>query len=346
MKPTEKTHATAVDTGAQANASPYLAGRGYASGLASNIMNAATFVSGVFYVILQYSRTKAIADAIFVSILIAATMILLIGIRKVHEFLVTRGLEFYTFVLSTENPSEVYSRHLRLCRSVTNFPRMTAIGIAYGMALASAPFLLNVWRANVPIRFAMAIFMFTVNFVTGVAFYGLLTFFWQAIKMGSEARVNLWQAKNPSTDFLIGATRRIAVIASIYVSMCISSIIFSIFPLGGLVISYSAFACFIIIASLVVPPLPVARKIRAEKRTALVQLDQELQRAFFAVLKEPSEESADHLERFQALLQLRESIEAIPTWPFKVKSLTTGASVIFFSSVPVVLHILLQRLAK
>jgi len=81
----------------------------------------------------------------------------------------------------------------------------------------------------------------------------------------------------------------------------------------------------------------------AKVRT-LHEIDTQVNSAFQATLDQMKVQGVKvDLSKFESLLQLRAKVDAISTWPFKLKVITAGASVIFFSSVPVVLQFLLER---
>ena len=50
------------------------------------------FAVGIVYVILQWNKNQEILDSIFVSMLIAATMILMFGVRSLHKYMVSKGI--------------------------------------------------------------------------------------------------------------------------------------------------------------------------------------------------------------------------------------------------------------
>jgi len=342
----QTTDVSTVGTGGPGAAAQPVRSHGYLTRTASGLVGGAVLAIGLVYLVLEFIHTGQIVDSLFVSMLVGATLILLIGMRSVLNFLATRGETFYAFVLATADPEEAYRRHAHLFATVTSTPRMTLSGVLYGFLLGSAPFLLDVWPEDATLRLGLAVFMFGVNFTTGVAFYALLSFFAFSTQMGAQARVDLWQASNPSTDFLTGATRRISVLASGYVAICLSSVLFSVLPLQGAVLAYSVFAAFMLVLSILVPALPLARKIHDAKFAALRELDEKVQAAFFEVLSKDPEQFDQRLSRLHALLALRERVERLQSWPFKVRSVTSAASVLFFSSLPVILQLLLERLGE
>lgn len=319
----------------------------YASLLGSFFLVMLTLLVGVVYVFEQWLKTGQIKDAIFVSMLVGATMILVQGIRNLYKYILERGLDFYAFVTPADDPEKGVREYNQLFRSVFNSKGMTLSGILYGLAIGCAPFALGAWNNAIVLRWLLASFLFTVNFVTGIAFYGLAMFFFHSIKMGQILKVELWQHENPSTAFLMGATRRISILSSLYICICISSILFSLLPIGALIIAYCVFSGLVILASLLVPIFPIVKKMNTAKRNALSEINEQLQNEFRKIVGKVnrSKDNVD-LKQIESLLSLREKIDAVSVWPFKLKTVGAAASVIFVSSIPVILQFMLEKLAR
>ncbi len=335
---------TEISSSAMNHDAQKLAPRGYLSVAGIIILSGAVLLTGVGYLLLEYALTRRIEDSLFVSMLLCATMILLVGMRQIYQYIARRGVDFYAFVLASSDPQEVYAEHEYLCRTVLNGRRMTAFGLAYGAAVGFGSLLLGAWQGWPQLRLALAAFLFAANFTTGVGFYSLLSFFVLSARMGRQARVDLWQTRNPSTEFLTGATRRVAFLASLYVAICFSCIILSVLPIRGLVIAYSIFEGLLIVLTLIVPLLPLTAKIREAKHAALWELDGRIQAAFRKTLDDKPEPADEDLARLHALLELRERIEAIETWPSKLRSVAAALSIVILSSIPVFLSVILERL--
>ena len=318
--------------------------QGYATTYSSLAMVAATIVSGVVYVSVQWSLIHEIRDAVFVSLLIAATMILTLGMRILFAYLRQRGQQFYSFVLAAQNPEKAYEEYAVFYGAVTNTRRMTVAGLIYGGVLASVPFVLGVWHDQLTLTALLATFLFAVNFVTGIAFYGLMTFFGRSLSMGRLIEVNLFHIENPSTGFLLGATRRISILASVYISLSLASILFSELPVGGLVIMYALFALLMLLASLVVPSIPIIQRLNEARTNHIYEIDVQIDALFQQLLQEFKQGGVEHdLSRLNALLQLKERVQGIDIVPFRMKSLTAAISVLVFSAIPVILQVILTK---
>ena len=321
--------------------------RGYFTFVSSIILASLTVLSGIIYIIFQWINNQTIEDTYFVSMLIGATIILLIALSYIGNFFLIKGRDFYQFIMSTENPERTYQKYNEFIFKVSNFKRMTFTGIVYGMALGSAPYILNLWSNQPVLQFLMALFMFFVNFVTGISFYSLLSFFINAIKTRKLIKIDLWQIENPATVFLLGATRRIGVFASVYISICITSILFSILPFSGLVLLYSIFSGLIIISCIIIPSFPIMQKIKSVKEKNLSEIDKKLNEKFHQTIKNVRvKNSKEDMEHFESLLNLRTRISDISVLPFRAKSIMAAISVLVLSTLPVGLQLLLENLMK
>ncbi len=319
--------------------------KGYLSILSTIIIAITTLASGIIYLIFEWIFTDKLEDTYFVSMLTGATMILLFGIRYLGDFLLNKGKDFYSFVISTVDPELVYKNYDQFFLNVMNFKRMTLSGIIYGIMIGSAPYLLNVWSENSALQLLLSIFMFVVNFVTGISFYSLISFFINSVKMGKMIKVDLWQIENPSTLFLLGATRRIAILASVYIAICLTSILFSKLPVSSLVILYSVFSGSIILLSIIIPSYPIVYKLKLAKEKNLLEIDKKLNEIFYQTIEDiKTKEAKVDLERFDSLLQLRSRIADVSIFPFRAKSISAVLSVIIFSAIPVVIQIILEKL--
>jgi len=240
----------------------------------------AVLAIGLVYLVLEFIHTGQIVDSLFVSMLVGATLILLIGMRSVLNFLATRGETFYAFVLATADPEEAYRRHAHLFATVTSTPRMTLSGVLYGFLLGSAP---------VPAR-RVAGGCHPATGPCGVHVWRELTTGVASTRFSaSSPSRRRWAAgsgrplagEQPFHGFLTGATRRISVLASGYVAICLSSVLFSVLPLQGSVLAYSVFAAFMLVLSILVRPCP-GRKIHDAKFAALfASWTEKVQAAFF-----------------------------------------------------------------
>lgn len=67
--------------------------------------------SGIIYIVIQWTNTSEIRDSVFISMLIGATILLLIGLKYLSNYLQNKGKDFYSFVIATDNPEKSLQDH-------------------------------------------------------------------------------------------------------------------------------------------------------------------------------------------------------------------------------------------
>lgn len=317
----------------------------YLSKMGEIILVAGVIISGITYLTLQLVRTDQVEDTVFISLLVGASFLLTRGLRTLLGYLQSKGRDFYNFILAAEDPARVYQKHSEFIAAIINFKRLTVSGLLYGAGIASSPFLLGVWKGESVLRWSLGAFLFSVNFITGVAFAGLLAFFIHAVKLSKSVKVDLMKIENPSTRFLFDSTRKISVIAAIYIAMSLSSIVFSVLPFGNLVLIYAIFSMAILVATVIVPLYPVMQRMKEAKEKCLYEIDCKLNEAFHNALEEiKTDNPPESLNKFDYLYRIRENIASITVLPFRSKSLTAVVSVVLVSLIPVVVQVILERI--
>ena len=300
---------------------------------------------GIFYVFMQWYTKRVIEDATFVSMQVGATTILVLGMRSIYKF-ICHGFKFYTFTMPPQDRKEAFKEHNRLCTSVVHSKGMTLSGLGFGTALGIAPVLLSTWNNATLLQWLLSSFLFATGYVSGIGLYFLIAFFIHSVRMGRIAKVGLWQRENPSITFLLAATRRISLLAAGFISICISSILFSKFRLEWPVIAYSAVSASIILSCLVILPFLIVRKLSLYKRRILSKINRQLQEEFHRRFEnEKSSKDETNFRRIERLIFLREKVDAEQIWPFKLSMIGTVASVLCLSLIPVLIQFVLQRIA-
>jgi len=307
------------------------------------LLIAPVIISGLAYVILQWSLTGQIVDTLFVGLLFGASVILVFGIYMLGSHLIMKSPAFFLAAFEDQKKMDAAKIHADFLQLIFDTKKMTITGILYGLLLAGSPIVLELWSENGILLFNLSIFLFFVNFITGAALYSLVRFIEKMYRITPFIHIDLWQANSDKTDFLLGMTRKMTVIASIYISLCMISILFSKFPINVMILSYAAFSGLIFLTILIVTPAPVMKKLKQAKMEALTELDLRIQELFSVGSKENDQlGNSEELTKLRNLFELREKIEQMNTFPFKVKSILAALSVIFFSALPVIVRTILD----
>lgn len=302
--------------------------------LALVALGGAGYLVGEWYLLGQ-------THGVFVGLLLAATAFLLRTLKRTGNFLRSNAP---VFVKEIYSPGDMSDRYEQLIASVYDGRNMTIGGLLYGLILGASPVVLDVYGPLLP-ELVLGGFLFAVNFVTGIAFYGLIRYYERLIRSGGRLEVDLWTWQNPASEFILESARKISVYASIYCMICVSSILFSPFDLGAWALGYSLFAGVLFVSTLVVPSLPIIRKLNEEKSQALREIDAQIQEEFQHMTRtgEAAEQTED-LDQIETLISLRERVDEISVWPFKLDVVGTGAWLLLLAAAPTLLEIGLRHL--
>jgi hypothetical protein len=305
----------------------------------------ASIVIGLSYTAIQWQKTKNINDGLFVGLLLGATLLLLRGMRAIYIFFRTNTLSFFAFAFEKKNYEEIPMVSERYCHEIFHTVFMSISGICYGLIIASAVFVMDIWKQFSLLRALLFLFLFIINFATGIAFYGMLKFFISSWKLSAYVKVDLWQRENPTTSFFMNMKKKLALLATVYITMSITSIFFSKLHSNFLSLGYSVFAGIIIILVFVLPEIPIRKKLLVAKRKALLTVNNQLQSEFQHALGEAkSENGSIDLAKIEKLILLKEKIEKVSVWPFGTQTASTVFSVIAITILPIILEFILKHL--
>jgi len=303
-----------------------------------------TILLGNAYVALQMVVIGEVRDELFVSLLVAGTLVLVLGMRRVIGYLGSREPGFVADVLETG--SEEASRAVfQLTRErLANHRWLAAAAAGYGLAVGSAPWLLSAWQGQGVLRLLLAAFLTAVNAVTGVAVYSLVVYLIHVRKLGELARIDVWHFETPSAALVVGITQRVTILAAVYVSLSLSSVLFSVLPLGGVMAGYSAFAGIAILACLVIPPMPLIRNAKRRRREELDALNRQLPALYREAVAGLAAGNRSGVDQLQGLLVIRTAVLEQEIYPFRLRTVGTAVGVLLLAFLPSVLEAVLGKI--
>jgi hypothetical protein len=304
-----------------------------------------TLILGITYLALQWQRTGKIKHGLFVGLLLGATLILLQGMRSIYKYVTTNIVSFFAFAQEKKSFDEIRKQADAYCNKIFNTRDMSISGVLYGLIIGSAIFVMNIWKTEGLLKIFLFCFLFSVNFVTGIGFYGLLKFFVSSWELGKLVKTDLWQRENPTMWFFRKVKKSTSLIAIVYITICVTSIYLSQdFRAEYLTSVYSIFAGLIVILVFILPEIPIRKKIIIAKQKALTTINDQVQGEFRNAFEEAKSENKEiDLSKIERLIVLREKIEKISVWPFGLDTFTTAFSVVLITILPIILEFILNR---
>ncbi len=301
------------------------------------ILIIAPIIVGLSYIFLQWFFTKNIKDSTFIILLFCANAFLLWGLLNIGKYVLKNSFEFFKFILIGKEIKEKRNMSDRFLKEIFNLKLMCISGVIYGSLIGLAPKVLGSWEGNKILLILLSIFLFSINFITGFSLYSLITYFVYSIRLGRLVKVGLWYRENISIIFLRNIAYEVAIIGSIYISVCITSIIFAkVLPMGKLIIGYCSFSAIIMISMFLIPEIPIRKKLFLEKKKALDEMNYRIQKEHNSFLDKNIEEiNIIEFEKIDKLILYKKRINSLNIWPTNFKTIRTTIGIIIISIIPV-----------
>jgi hypothetical protein len=338
---------------AQSRVTGVLAGRPlevpwrYGDGGPSAALVGVPFLLGALYMGLRWAvlGPSAMAGG-FVGLLLGATFLLVAGMRGMKGYVEVNAIPFFRHARPDRPYDQLRLEAGEFVARIFDARRMTLAGVAYGALVAAAPILFDLGPGEVPLRAALVLFLFSVNFVAGVGLYGLARFVFKVWRLRELVRVTIWDRRNRSTEFIDGVRVRTALLVSGYTALSFSAVVVSDIPVEDVwVMAYFLFAASLVLGAFAMPGMFIRRRIEEEKLSALGAIDLELDAEFGRALERARDPDGPvDLARIEELLAFRSKVEGIGVWPVGWRSIRTGIGVVMMSALPILVQRVLERL--
>lgn len=300
-------------------------------------------ITGLLYLYGEFASGVSIEDWGFVVLLCSATFLLGAGMYNVKAFLASNLWSFYASNLNAIGTEGVTKAKSDAQTAVvqTFEERKTSLisGIFYGTVVSASVFVLEIWPSNLVVALLLASFMWSVNFVTGVSFVSLYKSMVLIWRLRDHIQISIWHRRNRSTEFVDKLRSKIAVVASGYTAVSLTSIIFSEFPSGYIVYGYSIFAGLILVVVYVLPGICIQRRIEALNWRNKEHIDSLIHREFKIMIskyenKEDGNSKKKEFDTIEALMKLRKNIDNIRAPFVSWRSARTIVYIVFTTAFP------------
>lgn len=299
-------------------------------------------LSGVLYILIQYTVYNKIVDSLFIGLLFGSSFILLFGIKWVQEFFKSKIILFYN---NLDKSLELdHWKFEKLIKKVFKNPLTIVSGIGYGVVMGYLPFLFNIWQESLSLTLLLSIFLFIVNFLTGASLFSLIMLFRFLYKISNFLSISLYDRNNPAVNFVNDLSRRASIIASFYVAFSITSIYFSEMPINTMTIGYSIFSGIIILIAYIFPMIPISSKIQFQKNLLLNEISSLLQSELNSLVINAKSEKEIDISKYNSLLELKSKISGIHSTPIGFKAMWNSIYIILITLLPVFIQFFLEKI--
>lgn len=311
------------------------------------LMLGVCLITGLIYGLIAANLFATIS----VIMLTTGTLILVVGIRNIHRYLTNNIIVFFSYLLASGDFQEISREAKQFYFSAFDTRNRTIAGVVYGFGAALVIIVLaDRKQTDLESEIALFIFLFFVNFATGVALSGLINLFMMILQAGRTVEFDFWERNNASTQFVLNIGGRIAVFVSIYVAICINSAYFLEIPLNFAVHGYALFAGIMALASYLTPTIPLRRRFVKLKEDLLKKIDKDITRQHSILITststipvvnvDNSEDLDQQHENIEQLNQLREKVDRVELWPYSIRSALIISVVLVVTLSPILISLI------
>lgn len=299
-----------------------------------------TIFTGLAYVILQVHLKSKVEDPIFIGLIMAnAYAIYRFTIFLKHNL----QLSSVAYERSLLETNIQFTAHTFM-KEIFDGKKSFFIGIIFGMVFLVMVILLSPWKDLTPLNYALAVFLFVANILTGMALFSLAIYFKYSFLIGSNIKVDLWDRSGAAISSLIDTNQYIVLAVAFSSCVAIISILFSIFELDFSIFVFTLFSVSIIILTYVVPLMPITTQLWAKKKLVIEELGEVMQQEYNRVITiAKNENSTLDTSRFDSLTALLKTIKSIKAFPpIGEHSVNTAILATLLTMLPSIIDFLLK----
>jgi hypothetical protein len=303
-------------------------------------------ISSIIYSVMQLIMNKTISDTLFISLTLGESLFILFAGYRILLFIVQNRVKLSSYAMSSSDPKLGLRVYLKLVNMFILSISIVFVIIIWAGIMGVMPLLQNYWIDNNILTLLYGLFLFFTNVITAYFLILLLRFFRLSGKLWNLVHVELWKRKTPSAQFIFSLTKQITLVAAIYMTSSLTAWVTSPkVPFGGEILIFILFSILLLIGSITIPSFPYIRNISNLKRDALIEIDSKIQDEYQYILGLLQAKNIDvSFNKMNALIEMRNKIESISIFPFRIETIAASISIILISLLPVFLEYTIKLL--
>ena len=312
--------------------------------LVGRISVGASILIGLLYVIGQWLVTGEVQDPIFVGILMANGFALhTLLLYFINHF--TSSAEAISNSLSDKDVSFEAGEFIG---DLFNRRRSVTTGLIFGtLFLAAVMTILQVWEDNRSLRTLLGLFLFSTNFITGMAVYSLFIYYRKSLELGDLADIDLWDRSCSIFKFLVDTNSYLVLSVGYICFAATISLVFSVFEFTFSLTFFSIWSLVVLVTTFIVPLIPVSKRIRDLKVEHTEKLAVQRQIAYDRVSDSLISGGDLDTSKLDAIRTLQNEIKSVRVFPpVGAKSVETAIVVTILTVLPSLVDFVLNLIEQ
>lgn len=313
------------------------------------LVSSLLILSSILYLVIQFLQERKISDGLFISLTLFESFFVLYSGSIMIGYFERKGLSFYTSLNYFTDPEKPKGEMIKLICIFNQFKKtwFWVIMLVWAVGQALLPYIQGYWKDNLQLNIFFGIFTFFSTIIGAYFAILLFGFLKQVRKLWSIIKVELWNRENPAAKFIFSASKWAAILSAVYLTSALTA--WNTSPKVTLfhkaIIVYFIVAISLLTLCIIVPLLPFVRKIKELKTNALSEIDSNIQTEYSILITEfKKDKNTTQFDKINKLIDMRNKIESIHTFPFHLKTISAGLSITIISLLPKIIELILKYL--
>lgn len=303
-----------------------------------------TMILSFGYCIMEYYYLHNIPNAIFIGMLVFATIGVAIWSKKVI-ILFRDNIEMYINIYMGESSDTIKSIQTNNYNYIVNEALPTIVGCIYSILFAITIYHLDFWQDDKQIKLWFSLYLGYMNFITGVG----LVLVYKVIKVIMEESKKIkfqgYIFENKSTRGFKRIKFKILVILLVYEMFSLTGTLFSSIDSKLIIALYSIFAIGFSISVYLLPEKAMKQSFQTVMDDAIDNLNNKIWGEYNLMMKN-SESKAENLDfsKVLSLIEMKEKLIELGKNRNRVQKIYEVIILLILAVIPVVVQVILEKL--
>jgi len=303
-----------------------------------------TMILSFGYCIMEYYYLHNIPNAIFIGMLVFATIGVAIWSKKVI-ILFRDNIEMYINIYMGESSDTIKSIQTNNYNYIVNEALPTIVGCIYSILFAITIYHLDFWQDDKQIKLWFSLYLGYMNFITGVG----LVLVYKVIKVIMEESKKIkfqgYIFENKSTRGFKRIKFKILVILLVYEMFSLTGTLFSSIDSKLIIALYSIFAIGFSISVYLLPEKAMKQSFQTVMDDAIDNLNNKIWGEYNLMMKN-SESKAENLDfsKVLSLIEMKEKLIELGKNRNRVQKIYEVIILLILVVIPVVVQVILEKL--
>lgn len=303
-----------------------------------------TMILSFGYCIMEYYYLHNIPNAIFIGMLVFATIGVAIWSKKVI-ILFRDNIEMYINIYMGESSDTIKSIQTNNYNYIVNEAIPNIVGCIYSIFFAITIYHLDFWQDDKQIKLWFSLYLGYMNFITGVG----LVLVYKVIKVIMEESKKIkfqgYIFENKSTRGFKRIKFKILVILLVYEMFSLTGTLFSSIDSKLIIALYSIFAIGFSISVYLLPEKAMKQSFQTVMDDAIDNLNNKIWGEYNLMMKN-SESKAENLDfsKVLSLIEMKEKLIELGKNRNRIQKIYEVIILLILAVIPVVVQVILEKL--